>query len=131
VSRLAKDVAKELEKRARRRKILFLGAIAGLLVLAFMYLQCGVGWGFGGGGGSGTGSGTSTGTGTATEAKRCSVKVAVGGTTVDGVSATVPEAVAKCTGGADLVCTAAARQGDCDSMRAALEAAKIPTYVAH
>ena len=129
---LARDVAKELERRARRRKLLFLAAIVGLVILAILYVRCGAGWGLGGGGtgeGSGTGS-ASVNAGPDAAPRRCSVKVAVGGTTVDGVAATIPEAVAKCAAGADLLCTAGARQGDCDAMRAALEAAKIPTYVA-
>lgn len=134
---LAKDVAKELERRQRRRRILVLGGIAGLLILAFLYLRCGAGWGFGGDGeGEGKGTGTGTGTGqnliqSDAQIGRCAMRVAAGGITVDGKVMKLEDAVKACGNGADFVCVGDARQGDCDAAKAALEAAHVPTYVAH
>ena len=43
--RVARDVASELARRARRRKILMLVALAGAIALAIVYGTCGHGWG--------------------------------------------------------------------------------------
>ena len=125
----AKDVARELDKRHRRRRLIILGGWAVLVVLAALYLRCGRGWGLGGGGGTGTGHGS----GSAAAARhRCQVRMTAKGITVDGKPATQGEAVELCkaAGGADVVVTGEVRQGDWDSLREALTTAHVPTFTA-
>ena len=69
MSDFAKYVAKQLEKRARRRKVTWLAVIAALIALAVSYLQCGSGFGLGGGG---RGKGSGVGPGSSNEPARCS-----------------------------------------------------------
>jgi hypothetical protein len=128
---LAKDVAKELDRRKRRRRLMFLGAWAGLIVLAVLYLRCGQGWGTGG-----KGSGSGPGTGTAQPAadagpRRCAIRVDSKGITVDGTLTNQDKAVDVCrrTAGADVVVTGDARQGLWDDLKAVLDAAKIPIFL--
>ncbi len=130
----AKDVAKHLDRRRIRRRIAIYAAIVAAIVLAALYLTCGRGWGLGGkGGGSGSGPGTGS-TVLAIEIdagqRRCSIRVAAAGVTVDGVTATRDQAVATCkaTSGADVVVTGDARQGDWDTLEAALEAAGVAIF---
>lgn len=126
---LARDVAKELEKRARRRKIIILAVVVAAMALMLSYLQCGSGFGFGGGAGAGAG-----GKGSAKQAvddpkaKRCTVRLDAGGMKLEGKKATQDEIVAACkkAGRADVVVTGDARQGDWDALRAALDEAGIP-----
>ncbi|MFT3694005.1 MAG: hypothetical protein QM831_12750 [Kofleriaceae bacterium] len=121
----AKDVAKELDRRHRRRKVLVLGGGATAIVLAMLYLRCGGGWGLGKGGGSGAGSGP--GSGAVVTAKHCEIRVAKDGITVDNRTAKIEDVVTTCkkSGAADVVVTGDAREGDWEQLRAALEAAKV------
>ncbi|MDB4953235.1 MAG: hypothetical protein JWO36_804, partial [Myxococcales bacterium] len=79
------------------------------------------------------GDGSGKGTGTATDAgpRRCSIRVAAGGITVDGKPATRDQALQICrhTAGADVVVTGDARQGDWDQLKALLDAAKVHVFV--
>jgi hypothetical protein len=129
MTQFAKDVAKQLDRRQLRRRLLFLAAATTAVVLAVMYLRCGRGWGLGKGDGTGTGSGSAV----VADAGpvRCTIRVAAHGLTVDGKPATRDQAVATCkaTTGADVIVTGEARQGDWDDLRAALEAAHIAVYV--
>jgi hypothetical protein len=128
---LAKDVAKHLDRRQRRRKLIGYGAAIGLVVLALFYVTCGRGWGLGGPGkGKGTGSGSAVAVADAGPA-RCSVRVTATGLELDGKPATRDAVVNACktTTGADVVITGDARQGDWDDLRAALADAKITVYV--
>ena len=133
---LAKDVASELERRKRVRKLMFLTVWAVLILLALVYVRCGRGWGLGGGKGDGKGTGTGTGTGAGTGSavsqgpKRCVVRVTANGITVDGKEMKRDEAVAACkqTEGALVTVTGDARQGDWDELRDALEAAKVTIF---
>lgn len=127
----AKEVAKALDRRQRTRKLAALGALVGAIIVAIMYVTCGQGFGLGGKGkGSGSGAGSGPGSAVVVDAgpKRCAIRVSATGVTVDGKPATPDEAVAICklTTGADVTVTGDARQGDWDSLRAALEAAEIP-----
>jgi hypothetical protein len=127
--KLVRDVAKLVERRARRRKLLLVAALAALVVLALMYLHFGAGWGLGGG--SGAASGGGSGSGSAAVPARCAIRVTATGITVDGKPATRAEAVAACRDrvGADVVVTGDARQGDWDDLHAALDAAHVPVSV--
>jgi hypothetical protein len=129
-SQLARDVASELDSRRRRRKVGFYGALIAAIVAAFTYLRCGSGWGTGG-----KGAGKGAGTGVAGSAqtpgpKRCVVRIAAAGITVDGKEMKRDEAVAACrkTEGALITVTGDARQGDWDELRTALEAADVKIY---
>lgn len=129
-SQFAKDVAKQLDRRRFRRRVLFLAAFIGALVLAVLYTTCGRGWGIGGAGkGEGSGPGTAT---PASDARprRCAIRVTATGLVVDGKPTTRDAAVTACmaTEGADVVVTGNARQGDWDDLRTALEAAGIPIF---
>ncbi len=128
MSELAKDVAKELDRRRRRRRLIFAAVWAALIALALVYVRCGGSWGLGG-----RGSGAGSGAVAASDAgpHRCAIRVAANGVTVDGRAATREAAVATCrsAGGADVVVTGDAREGDWAALRAALEAAKVPVFV--
>ena len=119
----AKDVARELDRRHRRRRLIILLGWAVLVALAALYLRCGRGWGLGGGGGTGTGSGTA-----APAPHRCAVRVTAKGLELEGKPATQGAIIDACHDGADVVVTGDARQGDWDALKAALDAAHIPTY---
>jgi hypothetical protein len=132
----AKDVAKQIERRRMRRKLVMLGLFVAAIALAITYLTCGRGWGVGGAG-KGEGSGPGPGSGAVARAdagpNRCSIRVTADGIAVDGSPATREAAVAACkaTSGADVVVTGDARQGDWDALRTDLEAAKVPIYTKH
>jgi hypothetical protein len=129
MSNFAKDVAKELEKRSRRRKLTWFVVIAALIALAVSYLQCGSGFGLGGGKGKGDGEGS--GTVKAPEPARCTVRVSSEGIFVNGAKTTRDDAVKQCqkTDGAMVTVTGDARQGDWDELRAALEAVGVKIYL--
>jgi len=127
--RLARDVAKHLDRRRMRRRLVGWTAILALGVVAAMYLTCGRGFGLGG---AGKGSGEGPGSARALVApRRCAIRVTVRGITVDGKPAPRDEAVAACkaTAGADVVVTGDARQGDRDDLLGALNAAGVPAFL--
>lgn len=126
---LAKDVAKNLDRRRMRRRLVTLVGLAAAIALAVMYLTCGRGFGLGG---TGKGDGKGVGSAIVKEVgpRRCMIRVSSTGITVDGKPATSKSAVAACkdTTGADVVVTGDARQGNWDELRRALEAANIAVY---
>jgi hypothetical protein len=127
----AKQVAKELDKRMRRRKLTWLGVWAALIAAAVLYLRCGQGWGIGGKGEGEGGSGAGSSTSTSTSAKRCQVRIDATGITVDGKGANRDTIVEVCrlAGGAELHVSGDARHGDVLQLQAALNTAKIDTLV--
>ena len=131
MSEFAKDVAKQLDRRQRRRRLVTLGGVGTLAVLAALYLRCGSGWfGSGSGGGSG-GFGVASGSQLALQVKRCAIKVTAQGILLDGKPATREAAVDACkkTSGADVIVTGDAREGDWDNLKAALEAAHVDVFL--
>jgi hypothetical protein len=129
-SQLARDVATELESRRRRRKAFTWTAFIAAVAAAIFYLRCGTGFGIGGkdeGKGEGTGVASSAQT---PGPKRCVVRVAAKGITVDGKAMKRSEAVDACkkTDGALVTVTGDARQGDWDELRTALEKADVKIY---
>ena len=130
MSQFAKDVAKQLERRARRRKLITLAIVAALVALAISYMQCGSGFGLGGGKGKGKG-GEGSGISKSNEPARCTIRVTAEGIFVDGTKKSRDEAVAHCkkTDGAMVTVTGDARQGDWDELRAALEAVGVKIYL--
>ena len=122
----AKAVAKELDRIHRRRRLLILGGWAVLVILAALYLRCGRGWGLGG---TGTGGGSGSAAATAPAVPHhCQVRVTAKGLELEGKPSTQGAIVASCPQGVDVVVTGDARQGDWDALKAALDAAKIPTF---
>jgi len=129
--RLARDVAKHLDRRRMRRRLVGWTALLALLVVAAMYLTCGRGFGLGG---SGKGPGEGPGSARPLAApRRCAIRVTAGGITVDGQPMQRDEAVAACKAmaGADIVVTGDARQGDRDDLLGALKAAEVKDIVVH
>jgi hypothetical protein len=125
-----RDVAKQVERRRRRRKLIWYCAIVALVICAALYLRCGRGWGTGGSG-DGDGTGTAARTPPADARTRCSIRVAAAGITVDGKPATRDAAVAACNavGAADVVVTGDAREGTWSELRSALDAAHVQVFV--
>lgn len=129
--RLARDVAKHLDRRRMRRRLVGWTAVLALVAVAAMYLKCGHGFGFGLGG-AGKGSGEGPGSARALVApSRCAIRVTAGGISVDGKPMQRDAAVAACkaAAGADVVVTGDARQGDRDDLLGALEAAGVPAFL--
>jgi hypothetical protein len=128
-SQLARDVATELDRRRRNKKLGLVGLWAVAIALAVMYLRCGTG---GKGEGKGPGSGTTTPLIQLEPGgpKRCVVRVSSEGIVVDGKTVDRAQAVAACkqTEGALITVTGDARQGDWDELRTALEAAGVKIF---
>lgn len=127
-------------ERARRRrrigKLLFWLLAIAAIVLAIMLVRCGGGFGFGDGKdlSGGKGKGPSDGSGGKASGvmapARCQLRVDAAGVSLDGKLTTVAAAVAACkaTTGADVLVTDAL-QGTWDELRAALDAAGVPSLV--
>ncbi len=132
---LARDVAKQLDRRRMRRRLLVWTMLLAAVVVAAMYATCGSGFGLGGAGpGSGEGAGPGSGEIKALAGpQRCAIRVAASGITVDGKPALRDEAVAACAkaAGADVVITGDAREGDWNDLRSALGTAGITDIVVH
>lgn len=130
---LTKDVATQIERSRRRRKLLVWSVIIAIIVAAILYLGFGRGWGLGTGTGTGSGSGVRSAVAIPTDAgpARCTVRVGAEGITVDGNKVSRDDAVAACkaTEGAMVTVTGDARQGDWDELRAALQAVGVKIYI--
>jgi hypothetical protein len=124
----AKDVARELDKRQRRRKFVLLLVWGALIVAAVLYLRCGRGWGLGGRGdgseGAGSTSGSSANPPTATADQRCQVRVSSDRVTLDGKPATSEQIIAACKT-VDVIVTGDAREGAWKQLCGALDAAHV------
>lgn len=120
---LAKDVAKQLDRRRLRRRLIVLAVWLAAIAAALYYVRCGRG--------NGGGEGAQTGAGTGSAHKRCALRVAATGITVDGKPANRATAVALCkqAGGAEVVVTGDAREGDWAALRAALTTANVDILV--
>jgi hypothetical protein len=125
----AREVAKHLDRRRMKRKLAGGASLAALAALAATYLTCGRDFGLAGGGyrldeGDGDAPGSAR---VDTPPARCALRVTATGIVVNGAPAKRDDAVATCkaAGGADVVVTGAAREGDWKDLRAALEAAGV------
>jgi hypothetical protein len=123
----ARDVAKHLDRRRIRRRVVGWTALLAAVAAGAMYLRCGDGFGLGG---KGPGKGPDS-PRTLSESRRCAVRVAAGGITVDGKPMLLDRAVEVCkaTAGADIVITGDAREGNGEDLKRALEAAGVPTFM--
>lgn len=127
----AKEVAKALDRRQRRRKLVLFLAVAAVIAAVILYGTCGGGFGLGKGTGEGEGSGSAQAVVDAGP-RRCKLVVAADGITVDGAKTTRDEAVKTCSAagaGAEVIVTGDAREGDWKQLEAALTAAKIEVFV--
>jgi hypothetical protein len=121
----AKDVAVQLDRRRRGRRLGLLVLLAGAIA-ALIYMRCGIGWGLGGGGGSGTEKGAAL----LKTPMKCQIRVSSEGIAVDGKLMKRDDAVEACkkTVGALVTVTGDARQGDWDDLKAALDAAQVKIF---
>jgi hypothetical protein len=129
--RLARDVAKHLDRRRMRRRLVGWTAVLALVIVAAMYLTCGHGFGLGGlGKGSGEGPGSAR---TLVAPRRCAIRVTAAGISVDGTPMQRDDAVAACktAAGADVIITGDAREGDWNDLRSALEAVGVKDIAVH
>lgn len=124
----AKEVAKALESRQRRRKLVMLLALAAIIAAVVLFGTCGGGFGLGKGSGTGDGSGSAQAVVDA-PAPRCKLVVSKDGITVDDKKSTRDDAIKACKAGADVIVTGDAREGDWKELEAALTAAKIDVFV--
>ncbi len=120
--------------RVRWGRLLVVGLFIAAAVLAFLYLQCFGGWGVGGKGkGEGEGKGSARPALTVRDAgvPRCQLRVDSQGISVNGSAGDVAAALAACkkAGAADVVVTGAARQGQWDALKSALEGAGVQSFV--
>jgi hypothetical protein len=132
------EASQRLQRRSRRRRLLFWLLAIGAIAAAVLLIRCGGGFGLGKGGlgvggGSARGLRAPTGSGSASAAApaRCAVRVDGSGITLGGTAAAVGEVVTACraSGGADVVVAGDARQGTWDELRAALDGAGVAVHV--
>jgi hypothetical protein len=127
---IARDVAKQLDRRRTRRRLTVWTGLLALIIAAASYLRFGGGFGalgLGGGSGDGEDHGEGEEHRPVNHPTRCAVRISAAAITVGGKPMTRDEAVAACKGtpGADVVVTGDTREGDWQDLRAALEAAGI------
>lgn len=125
---LARDVAKQLDRRQVRRRVTLWTALLGLVAAAAAYLRCGNGLGIGGGAG-GEGSDRQV----LTAPQRCAIRLTASGLTADGKVMTREAAVAACrtAPGVDVYITGDARHGDREDLIAALREAGVVDIALH
>jgi hypothetical protein len=130
--RFARDVAQQLDRKRVRRKLGLWSVLLAIVAAAAMYLRCGAGFGLGGGGkGPGEGGESTQTQRAATGPVRCALRLSGTGITVDGKPMSRDDAAAACKaiGGADLIVTGDAREGDRPALLRALGAAGITDIV--
>jgi hypothetical protein len=127
---LARDVAKQIDRRRIKRRLTLWSALLALISAAALYLRCGSGLGLGGGVGLG-GDGDRASRPTA--AVRCAIHVSADGISVGGRTTSRDDAVTGCKAapGVDVFPTGDARHGDVEALRTALEAAGARAVVVH
>jgi hypothetical protein len=111
---------------------------AALVILAILYLRCGMGWGIGGGGDSGDGDDGDGRSPTPLAQKipdagvaRCQLRIDSEGLKLAGKVTTQDQAIAACkdAGAADVEVTGKARTGTVNDLVEALDTAGVKAYV--
>jgi len=129
----ARDVAKQLDRRRMRRRLVLWTALLALVAAAAMYLRCGGGSGLGLGG-AGKGEGPGPGSLRPLAGPRpCLVRVSRDGITVDGKPMLRDEAVAACKAaeGAELLIVGDVPHGEGEALRDAFRTANVPYREVH
>lgn len=127
----AKEIAKHIDRRRMRRKLVLWGGLIGAIALAIVYLTCGRGWGLGGAGSGSGGGGTAEGIASLDAGPaQCELKLAPDGITEAGTKLTREQAIEHCkvSGRAIVTVTGNTVQTDWDELKAALEAAKVTVF---
>jgi hypothetical protein len=124
--KLARDVAKHLDRRRVRRKLTLWTLLLAVVAAAAGYLRCGHGLGLGGLRGGGPGS-DDDGPAPAVS-HRCLLRISARGITVDGKPMERAAAVDACkqAGTAELIQVGDAPEGKLEELRRALAAAHVP-----
>ena len=131
--KFVRDVAKQIERRRTRRKLVLWGGLVAAIALAIMYGTCGHGWGLGAGTGKGAGVGPGSVKGLISAdatPRRCAIRIAASGITVDAKPATREQAVVACkaTTGADVLVAGDTKQADWDALETVLGTAGITIF---
>lgn len=134
--KVARAIARHLDRRRMRRRLLGWLVLLGLIAAAAMYATCGTGFGLGGKGkgeGPGGGGDQTRGSARALVAKRCELRVGPSGITLDGKAMLRDEAVAaaKSCNGVDLYPSGDVRSGDVKDLQEALSSAGVSDVVEH
>lgn len=121
---LARDVAKQLDRRKMKRRMTLWSALLALVSAAALYLRCGTGFGVGGAG-PGRGGDDGEGPRKVTEPAVCVIHVSPEGISTGGRPMSRDEAVAACRTApkVEVVPTGDVLGGDVDDLLAALHAA--------
>jgi hypothetical protein len=127
--RIARDVARHLDRRRIRRRLLLWTFLLAVVGAAAAYLRCGAGFGLGGGG-HGDGDEPRA-VQRVASGLRCGLRLSASGIAVDGKRMAGDAAVARCAevGGAAVLVTGDARHGDRDDLIAALKAAGVKDII--
>jgi hypothetical protein len=122
--KLARDVARQIDRRRTRRKVTLWGALVALVIAAAGYLRLGGGIGQLGLGGAGDGERVDQAHPVAGP-RRCAIRLSASGITVNGQPASREAAIATCktAPGVDIHLTGDARHDDGAELDAALKAA--------
>lgn len=133
--KVARAIARHLDRRRLRRRLLGWLVLLGLIAAAAMYATCGTGFGLSGKGkGEGPGGGEQPrGAVRPLAAQRCELRIGPSGITLDGKTMLRDEAVgaAKSCNGVDLYPSGDVRAGDVKDLQDALSAAGVSDVVEH
>jgi hypothetical protein len=129
--KLARDVARQLDRRRTRRRLTVWSALLALVIAAASYLRFGGGLGgLGLGGGHGDGDELNR---ALTGSQRCAIRISASDLTVNGRPTSRDAAIAACkvAPGVDIFPTGDVRHGDVEELEAAVKAAGAKDVVLH
>lgn len=131
--KLARDVARQLDRRRTRRRLTVWSALLALVIAAASYLRFGGGLGrLGLGGGPGDGDGDEQ-RRTVAGPQRCAIQISASDLKVNGRPTSRDAAIASCKDapGVDIFPTGDVRHGDVEALEAAVKAAGARDVVLH
>jgi len=129
----AREVAKHIDRRQVRRRVLLWLLLLVTIIFAIVYFRCGSGWGLGGRGkGDGDGPGSVKSLAVIDDAapNQCELTLSPEGILLAGAKVSRADAVAACkmAGRAIVIVTGNTVQADWDALKAALETAKVTVF---